>query len=65
MPDLHIHFMWTVYCQYAVELTRAAAISVIYRTGMVGGGDFFRPVTVMWRFCTNNKVSQGAASDFF
>ena len=63
MPDLHIHFMWTVYCQYAVELTRAAAISVIYR--MVGGGDFFRPVTVMWRFCTNNKVSQGAAGDFF
>ena len=56
-------FMWTVYCQCAVELTRAAAISVIYR--MVGGGDFFRPVTVMWRFCTNNKVSQGAAGDFF
>ena len=52
----------TVYCQCAVELTRAAAISVIYR--MVGGGDFFRPVTVMWRFCTNNKVSQGAAGDF-
>ena len=58
--------MWTVYCQYAVELlliTRAAAISVIYR--MVGGGDFFRPVTVMWRFCTNNKVSQGAAGEFY
>ena len=53
----------TVYCQCAVELTRAAAISVIYR--MVGGGDFFRLVTVMWRFCTNNKVSQGAAGDFF
>ena len=51
-----------VYCQCAVGLTRAAAISVIYR--MVGGGDFFRPVTVMWRFCTNNKVSQGAAGDF-
>ena len=50
--NLHTPFMWTVYCQCAVELTRAAAISVIYR--MVGGGDFFRPVTVMWRFCTNN-----------